>query len=224
MNKTIRNTCLVALVPLAWVGLAATKPQPAAEQSRTRAAGAVPARTSPVRGIVLARPFTLAEPYVDAWRLEKPSVRSGWLVVLEVDPRFVQPHQVAMPVLLCGAETVECVNFGFDSGKVVAIVPSATDARGEPTLDLAASPAWFGAPELPERVDAAWIAAERARAKPDDVATFTAEEVAAARTRGGASLQGASRIDLDRQAALLILEYSPQERDLANGMLVPQLK
>src|SRR5262245_19930691 len=142
MNKTLRISFLIALVPLAALGLAAKRLQPGAEQTKTRVPAAAPARTSPVRGLVLARPFTLAETYVDSWRLEQPSVRSGWLLVLEVDPRYVEPHQAAMPVLLVGDETAECVNFGFDSGKVIAIVPS---------LDLAASPVWFGAPELPER-------------------------------------------------------------------------
>jgi len=227
MNKTHRIAFLLSLVPLAALGLASERLQPAVEQAQTRspaAAAAAPARTSPVRGLVLARPFTLAEPYVSDWRLERPSVRSGWLLVLEVDPQYVEPHQAAMPVLLLGGETVECVNFGIDSGKVIAIVPSALDERGEPQLDLAASPVWFGAPELPERVDAAWIAGDRSRARPVDVATFTAEEIAAARTRAGATLQAPNRVELDRQAALLILEHSPHEHELAERMLVPQLK
>lgn len=221
MNKTIRISFLLALVPLAALGWAAQRLQPGVQVPNTRSATTAPARTSPVRALVLARPFTLAEPYVNSWRLERPRVRSGWLLVLEVDPRFVQPRQVAMPVLLLGGQTVECVNFGFDSGRVIAIVPAAVNERGEPLVDLAASPVWFGAPELPERVDAAWIAAERAGAKPEEVATFTAEEVRFARARAGAPLQAASRVELDRQAALLILEHSPQERDLADGMLAP---
>ena len=36
-----------------------------------------------------------------------------------------------------------------------------TERPGDPSTDLA----WFASPELPERVDAAWIAAERARAE-----------------------------------------------------------
>lgn len=223
MNKTRRISFLLALAPLAALGLAATTREPRVEQG-TRVPAAAPARTSPVRSLVLARPFTLAQPYVHFWRLEQPSVRAGWLLVLEVDPRYVEPHQVAMPILLLGGQTVECVNFGFDSGRVVAIVPAPADERGEPVLDLAGSPAWFGAPELPERVDAAWIAAERARARPEDVATFTAEEIATARARGGATIRGADRVDLDRKAALLILEHSPQEHELADGLLVPVTK
>jgi hypothetical protein len=177
-----------------------------------------------VRALLLARPFTLTEPYVHHWRHEQPTVHAGWLLVLEVDPSIVEPHQAAMPVLLLGDQTVECVNFGQGSGRVIAIVPATADERGQPLLDLEASAAWFGPPELPERVDAAWIAAARDRARPEEVATFTGAEIAAARKRGGDTLQAANRVELDRQAARLILEYSPQERELAEGLLVPVMK
>jgi hypothetical protein len=177
-----------------------------------------------VRGLVLARPFALAEPYEHVWRLEKPSVRSGWLLVIEVDPSFVQPKQVLTPVLLVGDQTVECVNFGQETGRVVAIVPAPADENGVPELDLAASPAWFASPELPERVDAAWISAERARALPAEVATFTAAEITTARERAGATLRLANRIELDQQAALLILEHSPSDHEIAEALLVPVRK
>jgi hypothetical protein len=51
---------------------------------------------------------------------------------------------------------------------IVAIIPSWTEREadgserpGDPMIDLV----WFASPELPERVDAAWIAAKRARAE-----------------------------------------------------------
>jgi len=226
MKRSRRNTLLLAIAPLAVLGLAAT-----ALQSRTGAGTrspaaptAPPARWGPVRGIVYARPFALAEPYVHEWRLEKPAVNGGWLVVLEVDPQYVEPRQVAMPVLMVGGETVECLNFGYESGRVVGIVPAALDERGLPALDLASSPAWFATAELPERVDAAWIAAERARARPEDVATFTDAEIAAARARGGELLQVADRVQLDREAAALIIAHAPSEHERAEGLLVPVTK
>jgi hypothetical protein len=174
-------------------------------------------RTGSVRGLLSARPFTVAQPYAHAWRREKPAVSGGWLLVLDVDPAMTEPHQAAMPVLLVGNETAECVNSGQPSGHVVVVVPT-------PELDLARAPAWFGPPELPERVDSSWIATARAHAPAQDLVTFTAAEIAAARRRGGAPLQAASRIDLDREAARLILEHSPEERELAEGLLVPVTK
>jgi len=177
-----------------------------------------------VRRLVLARPFTIAESYVHRWRSGQPTVEGGWLIVLEVDPSQVEPRQTAMPVLLLGDQTVECVNFGKDSGMVVAIVPSRVDAQGLPTLDLSTTEAWFGPPELPERVDSGWIARARSRARQEDVVRFTAAEIAAARARGGALLRAADRVDLDRQAARLILEHAPLEREVAEGLLVPVTK
>lgn len=185
---------------------------------------AVPSRAGPVRSLVAAKPFAVAAPYAHRWRREQPEVRAGWLLVLEVDPLYVEPHQTAMPVLLLGDQTVECVNFGLESGRVIAIVPAAADPAGMPALDLVANPAWFGPPELPERVDAGWIAAARAKARPEEIASFTASEVAQARKRGGALLQAADRVEIDRLAARWILEHAPAERELAEGLLVPVTK
>lgn len=220
MNWRLRNPVLLALAPIAALGLAAMTRPHLLEQA-SPAPSAVAARTGPVRGLVFARPFALAESYVHHWRLEQPTVRAGWLLVLDVDPSYVEPRQSAMPVLVLGDQTVECVNFGQDSGRVVAIVPAPADERGMPRLDLAASPAWFGSPELPERVDAAWISGERARAKPGDVVLFSAAEIATARARGREPLRAADKVELHRQAAFLILEHSPRERELAEGLLVP---
>jgi hypothetical protein len=117
---------------------------------------------------------------------------------------MTEPHQRAMPVLLVGGETAECVNFGQPSGNVVAIVPGSV---GESAMTV-----WFGPPDLPENVDASWIATARAHARAEDLVTFTAGEIAAARRRGGAPLEAADRIALDHEAARLILEHSPEER------------
>ena len=173
-------------------------------------------RAGAVRKLLLARPFTVAQPYEHAWRREKPQVSSGWVLVVEVDPAMSEPHQHAMPVLCVGEQTAEPVNFGQPSGNVVAIVPGAID---ESNLSV-----WFGPPDLPEQVDAAWITLARARVRTEDVATFTPSEVAAARARGGATLQARDRVEVDRAVAQLILTFSPEERALAESLLVPVLK
>jgi hypothetical protein len=43
----------------------------------------------------------------------------------------VYPRQTAEPVLYIGATTAERVNIGHESGRVVAIVPSALNEQGE---------------------------------------------------------------------------------------------
>ena len=215
MSKTMRITLWVtlALAPLAALGVAAMSRDRAAAQA-TREPAAAPVRAGAIRGLVVARPFVLAESYAHEWRLEKPVVNAGWLLVLAVDPTYVAPRQAAMPVLMAGEQTLECVNFGQDEGNVVAILPGAE-------LDLASTAFWFGAPELPERVDDAWIAIERASLRPGDAVTFTAAEIGRAR---GAPLEVPDRVELDRQAALLILEHSPLEREIAEQLLVPVSK
>jgi hypothetical protein len=200
----------VALV-LALAGCSRTHtPAPAPPNTATTVV-----RTGAVRKLLLARPFTVAQPYEHLWRLEKPRVSSGWIVVVEVEPSMTAPHQHAMPVLLVGEQTAEVVNFGQPSGNVVAVVPGAID---ESNLSV-----WFGPPDLPESVDATWITRERARVRPAELATFTASEVAAACTLGGATLSTRDRVELDRSVAELIVRFSPEERALAESLLVPVL-
>jgi len=188
------------------------------------AAQAPALRQGSVRKILFARPFTVAEPYAHVWRREQPSVSAGWLLVIEVDPSMTEPHQRAMPVLLVGDQTVECVNFGQPLGNVVAILPAAVDESGVPEHDWAENPTWFGPPDLPERVDASWIARAREGVRAEERITFTSAEIASARERGGAVLHVADRVGLERAAAGLILEYSPRERALAESLLVPLIK
>jgi len=173
-------------------------------------------RTGAVRKLLFARPFTVAEAYAHAWRREQPQVSSGWILVIEADPSMTEPHQSAMPVLCVGEQTAEPVNSGQPSGNVVAIVPGAID---ESNLSV-----WFGPPDLPEKVDGAWITLARARVRPEDLTTFTASEVASARALGGATLQARDRVELDRSSAQLILRFSPEERALAESLLVTVLK
>lgn len=172
-----------------------------------------PARAGAVKGLLFAEPFRLALPYAHAWRLESPQVDSGWLVVLEVEREVVVPRQLAEPVLYVGDQTAERVNRGDVAGRLVAIVPG--------DLDPAVDPAWFGTPELPERVDAATVARELAAAR----AALVPPLLRAPLTRPGAVGRGvvelAGRTALERYAAELVLQWAPEERELAQGLLAP---
>jgi hypothetical protein len=177
------------------------------------------AKEESVRQVLHAQPFVLGEPYRHDWRREGPAVSSGWLLVLAVDPAYVEPRQTLEPVLYVGSQTAERVNHGFESGRVVAIVPGAIGEE-----DLARAPMWFGAPELPERVDAARIAREREEAAARGVMPLPRAALERVRARTPAVLELGRREDLDALAGALVLEHSPAEYDLANGLLVPPLK
>src|SRR5262245_4270050 len=75
--------------------------------------------------LLYARPFTVEVPFTHVWRAEQPVFSAGVVVVLSVDPDLVHPRQTAEPILFVGDQTAERVNFGHESGRVVAIVPSA---------------------------------------------------------------------------------------------------
>ena len=176
-----------------------------------------------VTELVRAQPFTLAEPYAHEWRADGGQVAAGHLVVLRVDPARARAVQELAPVLYAGDEVLERVNYG-DSGVVVGVVPSALTSTGSVALDLGETPFWFGAPELPERVDAAWIATERASADRAGLRAPSPEEVVAARSFDDEVLALEDRTELQIVAAGWILEHAPEEAELAQSLLAPAVR
>jgi hypothetical protein len=181
---------------------------------------AVPATPAPVLELLSARPFTLAQTYRHDWRRERPAVESGYLLVLKVDPDLVYPRQTEEPVLYVGPQTAERVNVGHRSGHVVAIVPTPLDDREDPAfVDLERAVIFFGAPAMPERVDAEAIQREDERAVAAGLKPLGRERLSAARRRGGARLELANKKELLAEAMQLVKTHSPAERDLADGVL-----
>lgn len=179
----------------------------------------LPAAT-PVGGVTLieARPFTLDVPYVHDWRAERPQVTAGVLLVLGVDGDLVHPRQGFEPVLYVGDQTAERINVGSDSGHVIAVVPAPVDARGHVALDLSTTPIYFGAPALPEQVDAATVTKELAAAKARGIAPPAAAAVAAV---SQPEVRFHDSYDVRVFAADLIEAWSPMETDLVNGLRAP---
>jgi hypothetical protein len=213
----MKKLVLASVVVLVMVGVYSAVSVTRAGGARVMVKPADPAKGG-VRGIVSAQPFLLERGWRHVWRLEQPEFDAGWLVVLEVDPEFAVARQVAEPVMYAGEQTVERVSFGIGSGRVVAIVPSARDASGSVALDLSVTPIWFGEAELPERVDAARVDQERARAAAKGVKPLVVPAVVV-----GEVLRLRSRDELDERAAVLVLENSPEEGDLGLGMLAPRV-
>jgi hypothetical protein len=179
----------------------------------------LPAAT-PVGGVTLieARPFTLDVPYTHDWRAERPQVTAGVLLVLGVDPDLVHPRQGLEPVLYVGDQTVERINFGGESGHVVAVVPAPVDGQGHVALDLSRTPIYFGTPALPEQVDAATVAQELAAAQARGIAPPTAAAVAAV---SQPEVRFHDSYDVRVFAADLIEAWSPMETDLVSGLRAP---
>lgn len=169
--------------------------------------------------VLYARPFTLQAPAIHAWEAAQPRYDAGWVVVLAVDPRLVQPRQTAEPILYVGDRTAERVNFGHESGRVVAIVPSARDASGRVALDLSAAPVFFGAAGLPEQVDAAQAAAELSAARARGVQPPASAALAAVTQP---QVDFADDWELHLWCSDLIERWSPQESDLIAGLRVPR--
>jgi hypothetical protein len=164
----------------------------------------VPVTPAAVEDVVYAAPFALEEGYVSDWRLERPRVTRGHLVVLKVAPDLVYPRQTAEPVLYAGDQTVERLNVGYPSGYVIGIVPG--------TADLGRAPLWFGAPRLPESVDAEVVRAERSRADRAGIRPVPPERIRAVLRK---PLELADKADLLREAGTLLQLYAPDESERA---------
>ncbi|MEY2807820.1 MAG: hypothetical protein ACK57N_01045 [Planctomycetia bacterium] len=169
--------------------------------------------------LVAAAPFELQKPYDHVWRVEAPQVWSGWLVALEADPALCAPRQTAEPVLVAGLQTAARVNHGA-LGRVVAVLPCDERLAGAPCADLART-WWWSAPALPEQLDEAALAAARAALPRGAIHAVGEAEWAAARARGGEAIQVLDETELWRVAAAWILEHAPEDRETAQGLLVP---
>ena len=112
---------------------------------------------TPVKGILAAQRFELAEPYEDTWSLDKAQVSAGMLLVLDVDPKLVTRRESLEPLLYVGGKPTRRLNHGDISGHVLVIVPVSTDL--EHTL------MWLGKPDLPEALTAEKIQAEKLNAE-----------------------------------------------------------
>jgi hypothetical protein len=175
---------------------------------------AAPATPAAVKGILALRRFTLATPYQYTWSSERRMVATGTLVVLEVDPAYVIPRDTLQPVLFAGNVAIHRLNQGDKSGRVIGIVPG--------DVDLATVPIWFGTPQLPERLTPALIDSERALAARAGVRAVGQAKIAAVTRPRLAAADLASL--LRTTGAELVLQYSPQEKALAESWRLPTAK
>lgn len=196
LNTTLAATALAAAVVIA------APPQ-------------VPATPAAVQDIVFAQPFTLETGEMSYWRAERPTIKSGYILVLKVNPDLVYPRQTAEPVLYVGDTTAERLNVGYRSGHVVAIVGA--EITGDKAMDLSKVKIWFGTPELPERVDAKRIAQESALADAAGIKAFDAEKISNLLAQNE-TLSERDMRGIHDDVAALIRRFSPQEESVAQAL------
>lgn len=168
---------------------------------------------APVRDVLYVRPFTLAEGYRFTWSHEPRVIKSGVIVVLRVDPELVLPRNAPEPILYAGERTVEKLNTGYPSGRVIALVPGDFDPTTEPV--------WFGRPGLPARATPESIESEVASAQ-DRIHAFSAKRMADV-TRPPMEAPDMASL-LRGEIAELVLRYAPEESHLARKWRLPEAK
>ncbi len=196
LNTTLAATALAAAVVIA------APPQ-------------VPATPAAVQDIVFAQPFSLETGEMSYWRAERPTVKSGYIIVLKVNPDLVYPRQSAEPVLYVGDTTAQRLNVGYRSGHVVAVVGA--DITGDKAMDLSKVKIWFGTPELPERVDAKRIAQESALADAAGIKPFDAEKISNLLAQNE-TLNEQDMKGIQDELGALVRRFSPQEESVAAAL------
>jgi hypothetical protein len=166
----------------------------------------VPPTPRSVQRILVAQPFTVQIPFVNDWSKERRESTSGTLVVLEMDGAYLVPRNATVgPVLYAGDTPVQRLNHGHLSGRVIGIVSG--------TVDLTTVPLWFGSPEIPD---------ERRKTEQASMTPLPADQVRAA---GRAPVSAKDLAVLLRTTgAELVLQYSPQEKALAEIWRLPTAK
>ena len=211
ITLVVSSLALASLATVSMVNAQEPATSPDTTPSAAEPLPAIPATPAAVEDLVYARKFTLQEGFKFRWCNEKPTVTSGHLLVLKVNPDLVFARQLAEPVLYVGEQTAERLNIGYRSGHVIAIAPGAPD--------LTKALMWFGTPELPERVDAEMAKAELDLARAAGIEPFSAKKIEAALARGGEELQGSNVVDVLRVAAELLRQYSPVEDERAKTLV-----
>jgi hypothetical protein len=168
-------------------------------------------KPQPIIDVERIQPFRLEKSFKYDWRLKRPDVQSGLLVVFKVDPDLVIPRNALEPVLYAGNQTVQRLNHGHESGFVIGIIPE--------QIDLSQEPVWFGTPGLPERINAEIIVKERSKAERSGISALKSIDIKS-RTKDPIVASDLTTL-LREQAADLVLEFSPQEKRLADSWRLP---
>ena len=172
---------------------------------------AVPDDGSAVVRIVASTRFTLLTPYLTEWNAERSEVSSGTLLVLEVEKKWLRPRQTRQPVLYVGELPAEVLHSGYESGKIVVVVP---DAKPGAARNLEKTLLFFGTPMLPERVTAERGRGELRAAKEKGIQPLPSER----RATPSKPLTLSDRTALLAEVGSRIIEHSPAERALGEGL------
>lgn len=210
---------IVACIAVAAIAATATSAQtqevapPPKPPAQERGMPAMPATPASVTELVEVIPFELNTPFEHNMRKDRAEYTRGHILVIRAPEAYLVPRQVAEPVLLVGGQTAERINTGIGTGVLVVVVPEWTERAEDGTVragDPTSARIWFATPELPERVDAAWIEVEAAKAA---TARVVAQAPRAAAFAAAKRVNLANRDALGRVLADVIERHAPQESD-----------
>lgn len=169
---------------------------------------------TPVEDLVYVRPFALSRGYRWSSVYDEQETERGIIVVLRVDPNLVIPRNAPSPILYAGNRMLQALNFGHTSGHVIGLIPG--------QVNLSETLFWFGPPTSPSRVTSKSIRVERTQAEKAGIRPFPAEKVES--VTKPAIIAPNLRALLRGELAELVLEYAPEEGNLARKWRLPEAK
>ncbi|MEW6746562.1 MAG: hypothetical protein AB1486_27805 [Planctomycetota bacterium] len=159
--------------------------------------------------LIYARPFEVEQPipFVVGGKIE--ASKKGYIVVLKADLRVLEPMDVPDHVIFAGKAVTQKINSGYRSGYVVAMVPE---------VNLFESALWVGSRLLPDTITPEVYDREQRAATERKIKPLTKRQVEEALAKGGSVLRVKDMNELWFETKPLILQYSPQEREMAESL------
>ncbi len=178
----------------------------------TAMAGTAPEAPAAVDKVVYAQPFTLEDGFAYPTRKERPQVKTGYLLIVDADPKLVLKMGRGSRILYVGKQAGWRLNPGYPSGRAFVLVPAELDKKGKVDLDLTKTRIWFGTHRFEGHADQPRIELEHELAVQAGIGRRPKREIDAALSEAdGQPVAFRDLLEIRQHAAELSQEYLPPE-------------
>ncbi len=163
-----------------------------------------------VKDVLYIRPFKLDKGYPFYWHKDQPIIDSGTIIVVAFESDLVRANNVMGPILYAGDRVIQPLNLGRESKRIIAIIPK--------SFDFDSKGIWYGLQGVPVDVTPESIA--RAKKIASQHIHFVSKKQAKSVTHEEVQVDSFSAL-LKSELADLVLQFSPQEKRLAQQWKLP---
>jgi len=180
-----------------------------------------PQTPGPIDRVVYAQPFTLQEGFTFPIHKERPQVKTGYLLIIDADPKLVLTMSRGSRILYLGKQPGWRVNPAYPSGRAFVLVPAGLNTAGEVDLDLARIRIWLGTDRFEGDADQPRIELEHELAVKAGIGRRPRREIDAALAEAdGQPRAFKDLIELKLHYARLMKEYLPPDEARQGDVLL----